>query len=271
MMGAEQNQSIDGRTQVIPILAYPSDHLRTPGFFNAYCSEHDLNAVMVPWRVRPEDLKSAFNALRRIDNVPGAVVTIPHKTEVAKLCDELEGTAAEVGVCNAIHKNAEGRLVGRMLDGVGFIQGLRDQGIRPEGKSALLFGAGGAATAIAFELLVAGVHKLAIINRSVSKSAALAQRLSSQFRHVPIEANPTDWEGYELVINGTSLGLSLSDPLPFNPSRLSQSAVVAEVVMKPDITPLLEQSRSVGLRIHRGVHMVMSQIPLLVTFTLRGN
>lgn len=259
--------AINGRTAVVPLLAYPSEHVRTPGFFNQYCSEHGLNAVMVPWKISPAGLPAAIEAIRRIENIPGFVITIPHKQEVCRHCDTLEGLAEVMGVCNAVRKNADGTLLGRMYDGRGFVQGLLDRDIQLAGMSVLLAGAGGVATAIAFELAASKVRSIGIQNRSQDKGRELAEQLLRHFPGLDITLNPQHVDTYDIAINGTSLGLHPDDPLPFDPSVLRQDTVVAEVVMQPDITPLLQRASENGQRIHKGVHMVTTQIKLLVEFT----
>lgn len=261
---------VDGHTLLVPLLAYPSHQVRTPRFFNAYCVAHGINAVMLPWRVAPDGLPAALEALRRVENMPGAVVTIPHKQGMAAHCDELEGTAREIQVCNVVRKAPDGRLVGRMLDGSGFVQGLRDQGLSPQGRQVLLAGAGGAATAVAFELLASGAAGLAILNRSEDKAKVLVELLRRRYPDAPIHINPADWSGVDLAINATSLGLRVEDPLPFDPARLPEAAVVAEVVMQPDTTALLARAAAQGRTIHKGVHMLHAQVRLLVEFTTGG-
>lgn len=259
--------AVNGRTLVVPLLAYPSEHVRTPGFFNQFCSDKGINAVMVPWKVRPEDLAKTIAAIRGIENIRGFVVTIPHKQEVIRHCDKLEGQAELMGVSNAVRKGADGQLSGRMYDGQGFVQGMVDRGITLAGKSVLLAGAGGVATAIAFELAGSRVKRIGIQNRSRDKGQELADQLARHFPGIEISINPSSIEAFDIAINGTSLGLRPDDPLPFDPSSLRQDAIVAEVVMQPDITPLLQRASENGQVIHKGVHMVTTQIRLLVEFT----
>lgn len=261
---------VDGQTRLVPLLAYPSEHVRTPAIFNRYCVEHGINALMVAWKVAPEHLAAAIAAMRHVENIAGAVITIPHKHDMAEQCDELEGTARHIRVCNVVRRSASGNLVGAVLDGLGFVQGLKDHGIEPAGRSALLAGAGGAATAVAFELLANGVTRLAIANRSRDKAEALVQLLRQSFPAAQCEINPQDLAGYDLAVNATSLGMKANDPLPFDPGVLPSEAIVAEVVMQPDITALLRQSAQRGLRTHKGIHMVEAQVKLLVEFTTGG-
>lgn len=260
--------SINGHTRIVPLLAYPSEQVRTPAMFNSYCAKHGLNAVMFPMKVSPAALQDTWQSLRSIENLAGVVLTIPHKTEAAKLVDELEGAARHMGVCNIARRSEGGRFTGRMYDGVGFVAGLQAKGIEVKGGRAALFGAGGVATAIAHELCHQGVSVLHLVNRTPSKAEELARQLRLLYPHVHLHCRLLDPVELDIAINGTALGLRSDDPLPFDPAMLAPTATVAEVVMQPDITPLLQRSSEMGLRIHRGVHMVEAQVQLLVDFVL---
>ncbi|GAA4159478.1 shikimate dehydrogenase family protein [Shinella granuli] len=262
------DRRITGTTHVVVHLAYPSHHLRTPTYFNAYCAEHGHDAVLVPWQVAPENLAAAFEGLRRIDSLAGVIVTIPHKTSVAGLCDSLSDTAGFLGVANVARRTPDGRFHGEMFDGAGFVQGLVREGRSINGRNALLLGAGGAATGIAEALVRGGVARLAIANRSMDKAEELAVRLRSAFAGRDIVAAPADARGFDLVVNGTSLGMKAGDPLPVDPETLEPGALVAEVVMEPDVTPLLRLASKRGCGTHRGVHMITGQIELLARFLL---
>lgn len=260
---------VDGTTVLVPLLAFPSVHVRTPAFFNEHCVETGRNAAMMPWQVHPEHLSAAIQAIRRIDSIHGAVVTIPHKTAVGALCDELEGVSALTGVCNVIRKTPDGRLIGALLDGSGFVEGLKRQGHAVEGRSAVLVGAGGAATAVAFALAEHGLKRLGLSNRSFVKAKSLAELLTGRFPDLEVELPPGDWSNFDLAINGTALGMHEGDDLPMDVFRLGSRCCVAEVVMNPDTTNLLALAANRDLTIHKGVHMVQAQIPLLVEMTTR--
>ncbi|MDE3876985.1 shikimate dehydrogenase [Sinorhizobium meliloti] len=262
------DRRITGTTRVVVHLAYPSHHLRTPTYFNAYCTDHGQNAVLVPWQVAPENLAMAFEGLRRIESLAGVIVTIPHKTSVAGLCDSLSDTAGFLGVANVARRTPDGRFHGEMFDGAGFVQGLVREGRSIKGRNALLLGAGGAATGIAEALVRGGVARLAIANRSMDKAEELAARLRGAFAGHDVIAAPANAHGFDLVVNGTSLGMKTSDPLPVDPATLKPGALVAEVVMEPDVTPLLRLASERGCGTHRGVHMITGQIELLARFLL---
>lgn len=259
---------IDGRTRVIVHLAYPSAHLRTPTLFNARCAERGINAVLVPWEVAPDDLAATWNALRKARSVPGAIVTIPHKETAATHCDLLEGVAKDLCVANVVRRDEQGRLIGRLYDGLGFVAGMRTQGLDPAGKRTLLLGAGGAATALAQALLEAGTAEIVIANRNAERAEALAARLRSLYPRSLIGTGAADAKGFDLVVNATSVGLDGDPASPLDIATIEPGSVVADIVMKPAMTPLLLGAQARGARIHLGEHMLAAQIDLFIDFLL---
>lgn len=259
---------ISGKTRVIVHLCYPAAHLRTPSVFNPWCEATGRDAVLVPWQVRPKHLKQAFRALGHVESLAGVIVTIPHKGAVATLCDSLTDTARLLGTANVARRDEKGRWHGAMFDGEGMTQGLVKAGHRIAGRRALLLGAGGAATGIAEALVRQGVAELAIANRSPDKAGQLAALLSGAFPGANVRACFPDATGFDLVVNGTSLGMHDDDPLPIDPATLAPGTLVAEVVMQPDVTPLLVAAEARGCVTHRGIHMIESQIDLLGRFLL---
>ena len=259
---------INGRTRVIALFAYPSTHVRTPSFFNPLCDQQGRNAVLVPWQVHPGQLSAAWDGLRHVESLAGVLVTIPHKTAAAGLCDRLDGVAKLLGVVNAARRLPDGPFVGRIFDGLGFLRGLEKAGHSIAGKRALLVGAGGAATSIAHALIEGGVGSLTIANRSPEKAVHLASLLQREFPNRHIMAGNNDANGYEIVINGTSLGMKVDDPLPLPTDTLEPGTLVAEVVMQPDETVFLKCAAARGCVVHKGYHMVAGQTELLAAFLL---
>jgi len=259
---------ISGKTRVIVHLAYPAHHLRTPEFFNPLIHRYGYDAVLVPWQVSPDTLAVAWHGLRAVENLAGVIVTVPHKQAVAGLCDELKGVAALLNVSNVARRLPDGRFSGRMFDGDGFVRGMQNQGHALDGKTVLLLGAGGAATGIAHGLLAAGIAQLTIHNRTTATAQELVRSLQEIYPGRAIRAGAADGRGMDVVVNATALGLNENDPLPVNVSTLEAGTVVAEVVMNPDVTPLLAAAATRGCVIHRGAHMIEGQVEMLADFLL---
>jgi shikimate dehydrogenase len=257
---------ITGHTRFVPLLAHPCRHVRTPPHFNAECERQGEDIVMVPLDVETERLQATVESFRTIENVAGMVITIPHKSAVAALCNRLVGAAGLVGACNIVRREKDGSLTGAMFDGEGFVAGLLHRGHDPAGRRVLLVGAGGAAGGVAHALLAAGVASLTIANRSPEKAEALVGQLQGFFSGAQVDAGTPDPRGFDIVVNATALGMHAGDALPLDIDRLDAGTVVAEVVMQPDVTPLLAQAEARGCVVHKGIHMIEQQVRLLVDF-----
>lgn len=257
---------ITGNTKVWAILADPIHHVKTPQALNALMRGRNVDGVLIPAHVGAEDLRGFVAGLKSMRNLGGFIVTVPHKTAIVDLCDEVSEQARAIGAVNTVRRKADGRLVGEMLDGAGFVAGLRQGSIEPRGKTVYLAGAGGAANAIAFALAEAGVSRLTVANRTRSKGEDLKQRLERHHPSVPVEIGTPDPSGHEIVVNATSLGLREDDPLPLDAARLSPDQIVAEIIMQPETTALLAAARERGCRTHPGRPMLSCQLELMADF-----
>lgn len=257
---------ISGHTRVYAILADPVHHVLTPQKLNVLMRERGHDGVMVPVHVAADDLARVVAGLKGMRSLGGFVVTVPHKTAIVSLCDEVSRQARLVGAVNCVRREADGRLIGEILDGLGFVAGLRREGFEPSGRRVLLLGAGGAANAVAFALAEAGIASLAIANRTRAKSQDLARRLVHAFPELRVDLDGADPADCDIVVNGTSLGLAEGDPLPVDASRLSPHQIVAEVIMQPRITALLAAAQAKGCRIHYGLPMLECQLEMMSDF-----
>lgn len=259
---------ITGKTRMLAILADPIHHVKTPQRINALFEDAGIDAVMVPLHVPADGLAATLAGLRRVASFDGCVVTVPHKQAAVPLCDELSDAARQVGAVNVIRRLADGRLRGDILDGTGFVAGLRSAGIEPAGRSVYLAGAGGAANAIAFALAAAGVARLTLHNRTRDKAQALADGLRLAFPALPVQVGSTDPSGHDMVVNATSLGLRPGDALPLDAGLLHPSQTVAEIIMEPAETALLQAAGARGCRVHPGLPMLVEQVRWMAAFLL---
>lgn len=260
------SMEIDGSTRLFAIVADPVAQVKTPQTLNAKFKARGFNGVLVPAHVSAADLEGFFNALRSIKNFGGLVVTVPHKQAVARLCDEVSDAARMVGAVNVVRREPDGRMIGEILDGKGFVGGLRSNNIEPRGMKVFLAGAGGAANAIAFELAQAGVGMLGLHNRTRERAADLQTRLKSLFPEIRIELVNEKPDGFDLIVNATSLGMKEGDALPMNLDNLLGTQIVAEVIMKPEMTEMLRIAQQKGCRIQPGLPMLASQADMMIDF-----
>jgi shikimate dehydrogenase len=257
---------IDGKTKLIPHIGYPTESFKAPLIYNPWFDSRDINAVVVPMGVKGEDYARALASIRRFTNFHGALITMPHKVTTVDLVDETTTTVKIAGSCNAILKRPDGTLQGDMFDGVGFVRGLRRQGFRFGGARCLVVGTGGVGSAIAASLAEAGVAAIALHDVSQASAQALAERLRKHYPKLDVALRSNDPAGYDLVVNGTPLGMKATDPLPFDVSRLSPATFVGEVVMKQEVTPMLAAARARGCRTMVGTDMLFEMIPAYLEF-----
>lgn len=258
---------VTGRTCFFATIANPADHVRAPMVFNPIFAERGLDQVMVPMSVPPESLKAAVDGLRGMSNFGGMAVTIPHKMELAKLCDTLGPTAQLTGAVNAVRFDPDGTIHGDNFDGAGFVEGLRRQDHDPAGRTVLMVGAGGAARAIALALCEAGVERLLIRNRTPEKAEAIAEELARLGGYHQVESAPGhDGVDVGMIVNTTSLGLHEGEDLPIALDAVGADTLIAEIIMVPERTDWLAAAESRGLTTHYGHHMLDYQVELIGTF-----
>jgi shikimate dehydrogenase len=266
-MREKANHEITGRTRIYGILADPIYHVKTPQVMAEVFRRHGLDAVLIPSHVKTEGLATLVRGLSAMENFGGFIATVPHKPAMLDICDETTEEARHIGAVNCVRREADGRMIGTMLDGIGFVVALKDvTGFDPAGKAAFVAGAGGAACAIAFALAGAGVQRLTIANRTIDKAESLVARLRKVHPLVEFSTDARSVTEHDLVVNGTSLGMKPDDARPLDCSLLSASQVVADAIMDPVMTPLLKAAEAKGCRIQRGLPMLQCQIELMARY-----
>ena len=257
---------ITGRTRLLGLVADPIAQALTPSLVNPVLAARGREAVLVPLHVGADGLAALVVTLRSLRNFVGAVVSMPHKIAVVPLLDEVTAEVRQVGACNVVRREDDGRLVGTMYDGEGFVAGLRRAGHDPAGARVLLAGAGGAARAMAHALARHGVAALTIQNRTRVTAEALAASVRAACPAVAIGTESPPGARFDLVVNGTALGMAAGDPLPVDPALLGSETVAADVVVKPEVTPFLAEAERRGARIHTGPRMLEAQLELMLDF-----
>jgi shikimate dehydrogenase len=257
---------ISGKTTLIAHLGYPTETFKSPMIYNPWFEKHEIDAVVVPMGVKPDDYRSFLPSLFRMTNICGALVTMPHKVTTTTLVDEMTPTAQIAGACNAILRRPDGSLLGDQFDGAGFVRGAQRKGCRLEGAKVLLSGSGGVGSAIAASLAAAGVGTLALFDLNSASVQALAGRLRQHYPKLVIVTGSNDPAGFDVVVNATPLGMREDDPLPFDVSRISSNAFVGEVVMKSEYTPLLRAAMEKGCTVQVGTDMLFEMIPAYLEF-----
>ena len=257
---------ISGKTLLIAHLGFPTETFKSPLIYNPFFEKAGIDAVVVPMGVQAGDFETFLPELFKLDNIRGALVTMPHKMMAIELADEVSPTARISGAANVLRKRDDGGLVADMFDGEGFVRGVLRKGRQLARTSALIIGSGGVGSAIAASLAAAGVTRMGLVDTSDGAAESLSSRLSRHYPDLTVRTGSADPTGYDLVVNATPLGMNDGDPLPIDINLLSPTTFVGEVVMKSAVTPLLRAARERGCEIQVGVDMLFEQVPANLEF-----
>jgi shikimate dehydrogenase len=267
MMAGEDVQTtlLNGETRVHLCVGDPITQVKSPAGLTTAFAARGINAVCIPAHVGPADFPAFMSAAKRMLNVDGFVITVPHKFTAFAHCDALSGRARFLTAVNVIRRDHD-RWIGEMTDGIALLAALRARGFEPKGEEALVVGAGGAGSAVALSLVHAGIRELAIADLDAERRHGLVARLKTL--GVNVRASGADPSGCLLVVNATPAGMAQDDPLPIDPARIDHRAVVADLITRPAVTPLLHAARKRGAIIVTGADMFAPQQNILADFLL---
>jgi len=253
---------ISGSTAVYALIGDPIDHSLSPTIQNAAFRSTEIDAAYVALRVTRRSLRDAVKGLRA-SGVKGFNVTAPHKVTVQPYLDMIETSADAIGSVNTVI-NEKGKLRGYNTDGVGALRALEEAGVSPDGKSVLIFGAGGASRAIAYTL-AQRASSIRLVNRTFAKSKQLVLRIRRKL-HVDVQyASISDRmlkdfvEQSNIVVNASSMGMDGVSFPPVAVEWLRDDQCVFDIVYKPPHTRLLELASLAGAKSVNGLDMLVNQ------------
>jgi len=258
--------NIDGHTELIAHIGYPTHSFKSPLIYNPYFEKEGINAVVVPMGCQAEHFPAFLKSVFQLSNIRGALITMPHKVTTLGLLDQVSPTVKVAGACNAVKLDAQGRLVGDMFDGAGFVRGVQRKGFELKGKRALVVGTGGVGSAIAASLAAEKISAISLFDIDTAACEALAQRLVNEYPQIRVNTGSNDPDGHDLVVNATPMGMNEGDPLPVDVSRLEPETFVGEVVMRTEMTAFLQAAQKKGCRIQLGSDMLFEQIPAYLEY-----
>lgn len=241
-------------TRTLGVIGWPVAASLSPTIHEAAFRALGLDWSYVPLPVRPGDLPEAFRGLRAL-GFSGANVTMPHKTEAAALVDVRSEDAELLRSVNTVVVTPDG-LEGHNTDAPGFERVLReDLAFDPAGRSALVYGAGGAARACALALARGGAARIAIAVRDVARAPDLARIAAGGTLEV-VAFDDAPAEDPDLIVNATPVGAAgESLPLP----ALGPVTVVVDLLYRPAVTPLQVVARAAGAVASNGLGLLLHQ------------
>ena len=261
---------ISGRTGLFALIGTPVGHSKSPVMYNYSFKKLDLDYRYLAFDITVDKIKEALLAIKTF-NIKGDNVTMPCKSAVTEYMDELSPAARIIGACNTI-VNDNGKLVGHITDGVGYVRNLKENGVEVKGKKITIMGAGGAATAIQVQCALDGAREISIFNPKDDFYKRAEQTVENIKKDVPeCVVNLYDLEDtnklYEeikssdILTNATLIGMKPYDNETNikDTSVLRKDLVVTDVVYNPKKTKMIEDAEANGCKAIGGLGMLLYQ------------
>ncbi|HET6694948.1 MAG TPA: shikimate dehydrogenase [Gaiellaceae bacterium] len=251
------------RQELVGLFGRPVDENPTQAMIEAGFAAAGLDWRYLTIEVAPDDLRDAVRGARAM-GLRGFNCTIPHKVAVVEHLDRLGRSAELMGAVNCVVRRGD-ELVGENTDGAGFLEALRRRR-DPAGSRVVMLGAGGAARAIAVELLLADAASLTVVNRSAERGRELGALLAGveSPTEVSVEALGAGFQvppDADVVVNATSIGLypDLDAVVPLGLEEVAGRALVADVIPNPPETRFLRAAAELGCETLDGLEMLVEQ------------
>ena len=252
---------IKGSTNIVGLIGHPVEHSFSPPMHNAAFEELGMDYAYAAFDVDPANLKSAIEGAESL-NIKGFNVTIPHKIEVMKYLDELDGVARLIGAVNTIDfKNMKGY----NTDGIGAVRAIEEV-TSIKNKNVVIAGAGGASRAISFYIAKYGADSLTILNRNAEKAQKLAEDVSDSGLISDVDAASimeidNHVKNADILIDTTPVGMDphIDDEAIVKAENMHEDLVVFDAVYNPNETVLLKEAIKAGAKPVYGIKMLLYQ------------
>jgi shikimate dehydrogenase len=254
---------IKGDTKVYSVIGNPVKHSKSPNMHNAAFKALRINGCYVALEPAHSDLDKICSLIRT-GVISGSNVTIPFKESVVEFVDILTEEASKIGSVNTLYSK-DGKLVGHNTDGLGFEKSLfTDFGFEPDGKKAVVLGAGGASKAVTAKLCQAGLESLHIFDIDKDRARELKGHIEKFAYNASVELlNPEQVDSFsensDLIVNCTPIGMSEDDPLLVSKDVFSQNQYIYDLVYTPALTKLLRAAQESGAKTLNGMDMLAYQ------------
>jgi len=254
--------SVDFLPKLTGCFAMPAAENPTVAMVEAAYRHHNIHARYITCEVAPAALGDAVRGAKAMGWI-GFNCSLPHKVAVIDHLDGLGDSAAVIGAVNTIVRRDD-RWIGENTDGRGFVEALRAV-VDPAGKRIVMFGAGGAARAVAVELALAGASRITVVNRSRDRAAPLVTLLNEKTK---AKAELVEWprayrvpEDADIVVNATSIGLfpNVDGRPDIDLGSLLPSMIAADLIPNPPRTVFLKEAAARGCRTLDGLGMLVNQ------------
>lgn len=257
---------ITGATRLYAIVGDPIVQVRSAEVFTQRFADDGIDAVLVPAQVSIDDYETVIPGLMRLGNLDGLLVTAPLKEKLTRFASRLGAAAQCIGAVNTLRREPDGSWSGDIFDGAGFVRGIERKGGPVQGRRVLMFGAGGAGSAIACALVEAGVQSIRIVNPDAVKIAALAAALQRAFPACDVGPATASREGFDMVVNASPVGMRPDDGLPGDIGPLKEATLVGDVVVSEAPTAIIRKATEHGCTWVNGRDMHSGQVDAIIGF-----
>lgn len=241
------------------VIGWPVGQSKSPLIHGYWIEQFGIDGSYEPIGLNPDDFVTGVRNLVR-QGYRGCNVTIPHKETALKMADSVSECAKAIGAANTLMFK-DGKIHAENTDGIGFINNLKQGAPNWMANSgpALVLGAGGAARAIIYSLLLDGAPKVIVANRTAEKAQALADFFGKNVVAISMQEMPEVLGQTRTLVNTTSLGMTGQPDLDIDISNLPKTALVTDIVYNPLKTGLLIQAEELGLETVDGLGMLLHQ------------
>lgn len=269
--------NITGHTELVGLMAYPIRHTQSPTTHNLAYDKNGDDVIQLAFEVDNDSLEAAVNSIRALKML-GSNISMPNKTVVHKYLEEVDEAAKLCGAINTVVNTRDengqvtGRLKGYNTDGMGYWQGVKEEGIDFKGMKMVLIGTGGAATAIAVRGALDGIAELHIFNIKDKFYARGEEIVETINQNTSCKATMNDLADLELLkqkmleadifCDATGVGMHPLEDLSNIPdtSFFRPELIVTDTVYAPRETVMMRQAKEAGCtRVYNGMSMMLFQ------------
>ena len=243
------------------LLGYPVKHSLSPIMHNSAFKALGIPAEYKLFEREPYQVESFLKSLAK-QNILGLNVTIPYKEVVIRYLDRLSPQAKFTGAVNVIVAEGE-YLKGYNTDGSGFLRHLtQDLGFEPQGKRAVVLGAGGASKAVVNQLALNKIKSIGIYDIDRKRAETLVEKLNKEFSFCEAQLisclEDLDLTEVSLLVNATPVGMK-GEPSLIKREKLHSQLLVYDLIYNPPQTELLKIAQERGARVSNGLGMLLYQ------------
>ena len=232
------------------LIGHPLGHSFSKTYFNNKFEAEKIDAEYVNYDL--SDIKDLKHVLRENPDLCGLNVTLPYKTQVISILDDLDNDARQIGAVNVI-KFTKGmfgkkKLVGYNSDIIGFKQSISPL-LTENHKKALILGTGGASKAVFFGLKQLGIEPTYVSRTAKDKCITYE------------EITPELLQEYKVIVNATPIGMfPNADKCPYLPyNALTEEHLLYDLLYNPDETLFMKKGKDKGAIVKNGLEMLLLQ------------